>query len=314
MKQNKKIFSGIYEYSFKENGKKYIGSSINLFNRSKSHLSALDLGTHINKDFQQAFNKYGLINLKYSILEYVENSDFLNGKISKKLFQEKLFDIEQKYLDSNYAQEYIKNSKDLRFFEKLYNKSVLAKYTYSEKCIKNEVYKYDLQGNYLESFLNSVIAGICCNIDSSSIRRVCNGERFSSGNFLWSYEKMLNVEKYKTKLTKNINQYDKDKNLICSYNSIKEAKIATNIDIRKEKKSKCILQGGYYWLFDNESFPIYKNSIKNYENLIIKIKKFKKMKKKYGELKTFREYCIKEFNITLAVFNNNYYKNKWVSN
>lgn len=309
MKQQKKIFSGIYQYSFKENGKRYIGSSINLFNRNKSHLSALDLNSHINKDFQQAFNKYGLVNLQYSILEYIDNSNFLNGKITKKLFQEELFKVEQKYLDNNYAQEYIQNSKDLRFFENLYNKSVLAKYTYSQKCIKNEVHKYNLKGDYIESFLNSSIAGICCNIDSSSIRRVCNGQRSSCGNFLWSYEKMPNIKKYQNKVTKCINQYDKNKNLIHKYNSIKEAKIATNIDIRKERKSKCIVQGGYYWLFDGESFPLYKNSIKNYGDLSIKIKDFKKLKKKYGELKFFRECCIKEFNISSSIFNNYYYKN-----
>jgi len=298
--QKLNIFSGIYKYSFKENkGKSYIGSSIYLRNRNSNHLSALKIGNHPNLDFQQAFNKYGLHNLVYEILEYVENDLFLNKTISKKEFATILFEKEQLYLNKYYAQEYINNSKDIRFFELLYNKSVLAASTISEKStlIQKEIHKYTLKGEYIESYYNSSIASLCNKVDPSSIRRVCQSKsRKSAGNFIWKYEKVEKLPEYiNTKFTA-INQYDKNKVFIKRYESLIQAKLDTKIDVRKENNSKVKMQGGYYWLYDNEDFPLYKKK-KIQKEFIEDCKIYLSTSHKYGERTVFVQNMIIKYDM-----------------
>ena len=52
-------FQGIYCIKNTVNGKRYIGSTKNLYIRYKHHMSDLRNGTHINKYLQNSFNKYG---------------------------------------------------------------------------------------------------------------------------------------------------------------------------------------------------------------------------------------------------------------
>ena len=80
---NNKI--GIYMIINTLNGKKYVGSSRNLYDRLHGHVHHLKRGTHHNKHLQAACNKYGIKNFDYSILEYCEES--------------KVFIREQYYID-----------------------------------------------------------------------------------------------------------------------------------------------------------------------------------------------------------------------
>jgi len=57
--------SGIYLIQCLVNGKCYIGQSINIENRLKSHLYNLKKGNHFNVKLQRAFNKYGDINFSF---------------------------------------------------------------------------------------------------------------------------------------------------------------------------------------------------------------------------------------------------------
>lgn len=307
----KVIYAGIYQYTCKNTNRKYIGSSINLEKRHVQHLSLLKNSKHIIKDFQNDFNKYGIESFKYEILEYVDNKDFLDKKISRKNFLFKIREIEQKYLNKYHVKEFLKNKKDTRFFKLLYNKAPLVDNKY--KSNQKMVYQYDIFGNFLTQFENSHIAETITKIDASSIRRCCDKIRKSAGNFLWSYTK----ETCLPKLVKGkpIYQYDTNKTFIKKYNSITEAKLETKIDIRKEKQSTCILQGGYYWLFENESFPTYKKPrIKTC--FIEDCKEFLNKQKKYGERKKFVNTMILKYNMSeLAIQNwiHKISKNKWFS-
>ena len=53
------IMHGVYQIKNLINGKLYIGSSIDVDKRLKSHFSALDKGCHNNAYLQNAWNKYG---------------------------------------------------------------------------------------------------------------------------------------------------------------------------------------------------------------------------------------------------------------
>lgn len=78
--------SGIYQITNLVNQKKYIGSSVCLRQRLYyNHLRELEQNIHSNKKLQYSFNKHGVDNFQFSILEYCE--------------REVLIEREQYYLD-----------------------------------------------------------------------------------------------------------------------------------------------------------------------------------------------------------------------
>ena len=68
-KVNKSIISGIYKIENKVNGKKYIGSSIDIIDRWSRHKNKLNSQNHYNDHLQNAWNKYGAENFFFTILE-----------------------------------------------------------------------------------------------------------------------------------------------------------------------------------------------------------------------------------------------------
>lgn len=79
------IKSGIYKIVNKIDGKYYIGSSQNITKRWYSHKTHLKHNKHWNSYLQNAYNKYGVDNFEYIIVEYVNVSELLK--------------VEQVYLD-----------------------------------------------------------------------------------------------------------------------------------------------------------------------------------------------------------------------
>lgn len=67
------VYSGIYKITNKVNGKIYIGSSKNITYRWRQHLDELCTGTHCNSKLQLDFNKYGIENFTFEIVEFVSN-------------------------------------------------------------------------------------------------------------------------------------------------------------------------------------------------------------------------------------------------
>lgn len=63
---------GIYKITNLKNNKVYIGSSNNLKQRLRQHRSFLKLNEHCNKHLQSSYNKYGIENFKFEILEVIE--------------------------------------------------------------------------------------------------------------------------------------------------------------------------------------------------------------------------------------------------
>ena len=60
---------GVYKITNMVNGKFYIGSSNNIYNRWCQHKNSLNEGTHGNTHLQNAWNKYEEQNFKFEIIE-----------------------------------------------------------------------------------------------------------------------------------------------------------------------------------------------------------------------------------------------------
>lgn len=79
--------TGIYRIKNLINGKCYYGSSKNIENRWRRHKRELVSQKHINEILQRAWNKYGKENFVFELVEECSENE--------------LFDVEQKYLNTN---------------------------------------------------------------------------------------------------------------------------------------------------------------------------------------------------------------------
>lgn len=77
----------IYSIKNIKNSKIYIGSAIDYHRRKRVHLNLLKKGSHHSIKLQNSFDKYGIDNFQFNILENV--SDI-----------ESIIEIEQRYLDN----------------------------------------------------------------------------------------------------------------------------------------------------------------------------------------------------------------------
>ncbi len=68
--------SGIYKISIKN--KTYIGSATSLYHRKHRHLHDLKKSKHYNRKMQNYFNKYGIENFSFDIIEYCEKEFLLS--------------------------------------------------------------------------------------------------------------------------------------------------------------------------------------------------------------------------------------------
>lgn len=93
---SKKIYKdniGIYCIQNKINKKIYIGkTSMDFSSRWKIHIRKLKTGSHHSKPLQNAFNKYGIDNFEFVILEKVPRVELIDKQY--------LLDLEQIYLNA----------------------------------------------------------------------------------------------------------------------------------------------------------------------------------------------------------------------
>ena len=78
--------SGIYVIRSQVNGKRYVGSAVNLRHRKSGHFCLLEKNRHRNRHLQNHYNKYDKVELQFSIIEYCT--------------KEKLIEREQCYIDT----------------------------------------------------------------------------------------------------------------------------------------------------------------------------------------------------------------------
>ena len=86
---------GIYKIENSENGKFYIGSSVDMRERFYNHRSQLNGNIHDNQYLQRAWNKYGEPNFKFVVVKECRPSDLITE--------------EQKELDAHFGKDYCYN-------------------------------------------------------------------------------------------------------------------------------------------------------------------------------------------------------------
>ena len=90
------VQQGIYQIRNLINNNKYIGSSLDLYNRKNNHFKELKKNNHHNSHLQNSYNEYGEDKFLFEILE-------INNDISR----EQLYELEQIYIDSfNWSELY----------------------------------------------------------------------------------------------------------------------------------------------------------------------------------------------------------------
>lgn len=162
----------IYAIVNLKNGKKYIGSATNFSSRKSRHLSMLNKGIHHSRSLQHSWNKNSPENYKFIILEKLTAED---DKIIR----------EQYYMD--YYKSYNKKFG--------YNMSNTARG--ASGIQDKKVYQFNLDGSFVKSFDNCVIAGSEFGCDGSSISECARGGyRFSHG-YIWSYEDNISEDRIK---------------------------------------------------------------------------------------------------------------------
>lgn len=97
--------SGIYAIINRKQNRLYVGSSIDVVKRTRSHLSYLRRNKHHCKHLQNAWNKYGESEFSCVLVEEVDVS-----YLPIELRPIRLFSIEQKYLDELFSEKVLYNS------------------------------------------------------------------------------------------------------------------------------------------------------------------------------------------------------------
>lgn len=131
------------------------------------------------------------------------------------------------------------------------------------KAKGKEIYisKYDLDGNYIETFYNLQSAfDSIKNNSRNGIKQCLNGKQAQSGGFQWRYgDSKENIGKYIKSYNrgKKIDQFTLEKEFIKTWPSVRQASIDLKIDpvgIRKCAEGEYKQSGGFIWKYvENEA-------------------------------------------------------------
>jgi len=248
--------SGIYCIINKINNKGYIGSAKNIRIRVNVHSSDLANGIHHSRYLQSSFNKYGPENFGLMILA--------------KCPPEYLIKLEQWFLN-NLKPEYnsckiagstlgVKMSEESKIKNR--NNKLGRKLTQQTKdkigkAFRKKVYRYNLDGYYLDSFDGVKLAGECLDIHYQTIVNCCSSNPIYNqvGGYQWRYykvEKILSTSINK-RYKKIVLQLDRLRNFINEFESVRKASIICNINkanIATSARTKDnIVAGNYRWIY-----------------------------------------------------------------
>ena len=216
--------SGIYCIENAKNHKKYIGQSIDIYQRWYAHKSKLNMNKHHSHHLQQAWNKYGDNCFNFYIIETCDES-LLN---EREIYWIKYYNT---YFDG---------------YNETFGGEGYARQT-------RKVYQYSLSGEFIKEWNSVSEIENKLGYNGFTIRNVCNGdEHLSAYGYQWSYKKVDNIgQYYSVSQKKVVYQYNINGDLIRIYNSIYSV---SEYGFSYSNVSKCcngerITCGGYVWSY-----------------------------------------------------------------
>lgn len=240
--------SGVYLIKNKINEKIYIGSTIDFKERWNKHITGKG-----NKHLFNSFEKYGLDNFDFVILEYVDSTNK----------RESLFEKEQKWMDF-YD---IKNNKTYnKRFIAIPNKTEKRDESFREKMSKirlelsigsKPVNQYSLDGVLIKKWRSSAEIERSLNFRARNISGACKGEQHTAFGFIWKFESqplddsVLIKIKNKRPKNKGVIQKNLDGEVVNTFESMTQAANGTGfnysrIGIACNQKKK---YNGFLWEF-----------------------------------------------------------------
>ena len=223
--------SGIYKIINLQTGKYYVGSTKDFKKRKQTHFSGLKNNYHPNKHLQNAYNKYGIDNFKFEVVEYVQ--------------EELLLDIEQSYIDDSTKED-------------IYNKTYIAG-AGGYDALSIAVYVLDLNGNIINEF-NSIMDA------SRNLKTTLVSNRINTSALIKTKYRLVSKEFYKQNIDiilkwKNYNREHKEKGrLYLLRQQVIVTKDNKNIEFNNQKEA-----GEYLGISRERVRQILKSSSKKFE-------------------------------------------------
>lgn len=232
--------------------------------------------------FHSAVRKYGYDNFKRTTIEIFPNTqEGLN----------QAFDLERQIVTSTLLKS-----------KSVYNSKIGEQGGCNIE--QRRVYKYDLNGGFLQSFKSINDAALSINVNSDlytiikGIRNNCLGYTSSSYNYFWSYNKEFT---YNNNLKVKVAQYAISGKFIRWYNSITEAEEDHHISSIKQAIKKHYLAGGFQWRIYNGD----DSDISSYYTKALKDVPIAMLDKNGEVIKTYNSVneCAKENNLSSSQIN-----------
>lgn len=255
--------SGIYCIENKVNNKKYIGKSVNIYERWRHHKIELNHHRKKNQYFQRAWDKYGKENFKFYIIELCSDDELNNREIYWINYYNT---INRNYgynmtkggtggdTLSQHTPEEIKDINTKR--SKAINKTRKKNINNGFKAVK--LYKKDVLeiiDLLLEGYNNIYIADKY-KVSNSTINDIRNHNTWKelTKDYIFPESDGKRTTKLKNKA---VTQYTLDGLFIATYESARIAEKETNIGyklISSVCNGKKIQTHGYIWRFKNDPF------------------------------------------------------------
>lgn len=252
IEQPEEIKSGIYCWTCKANGKRYIGQSGELQRRKRVFLNFSRYhygGVRINN----ARHKYNSRKMwEYSIIEYCSADNLDEREIAYITANNTTQQGIGYNLSSGGGGASLRGELNPRWGVKL-SDEIKQKMSEANSIPVNQ---YDLDGNFIREWQSATTAAKELGLNKSNINSCCCGRAKSAGQYLWSYATEVLNSPYQTNNEKPIYQIDINSGeIIGSYDRLTDAATKYNIDISSISatcRGEMNYYKGYIWIFQSD--------------------------------------------------------------